>query len=94
MQQGEDRKQPLDRLTCEETFRRLDDYVDRELEPAEMQIVRRHLETCAVCAREYDFETSVLHHLRAKLRRIAVPEDLQAKIHRQLGGAPEPPARE
>ena len=30
----------IDRYTCEEVVRRLDDYVDRELAPHEMQLMR------------------------------------------------------
>ena len=53
-----------DRYTCEEVFRRLDDYVDRELAEEETQMVRRHLDACAVCASEYAFEADVLDKLR------------------------------
>jgi anti-sigma factor (TIGR02949 family) len=74
----------IDRYTCEETFRRLDDYLDRELTPREMQLVRDHLEICAVCASEYSFEESVLRQVRAKLQRIAAPPDLLAKISRAI----------
>jgi predicted anti-sigma-YlaC factor YlaD len=42
-----------DRLTCEETFRRLDDYLDRELNHHEMALVRKHLKACDVCESAY-----------------------------------------
>ena len=71
---------PLDRYTCEEAFRRLDDYLDRELAAAEMERVREHLETCAGCAREFNFEASVLDGLKAKLRKIDVSGDVLARI--------------
>jgi anti-sigma factor (TIGR02949 family) len=74
----------IDRYTCEQTFRRLDDYLDRELNPEQMQLVREHLEVCAVCAAEYTFEASVLKQVRAKLQRIDLPADLLAKISRAL----------
>jgi anti-sigma factor (TIGR02949 family) len=73
-----------DRLTCEETFLRLDDYLDRELSDEEMRIVRAHLETCAVCAHEYDFEHQVLERVRQKLARIKMPETLVIKIAKLL----------
>ncbi len=75
---------PLDRWSCEELFRRLDDYVDRELSAAESERVREHLETCAVCAAEYAFEASVLRNLRANLSRLAVPQDLMARISKRI----------
>ena len=70
----------LDRYTCEEMFRRLDDYVDRELGPAESRRVEEHLATCSACAAEYAFEAHVLSELRVKLRRVAVPASLKARI--------------
>ena len=39
----------IDRLTCEETFRQLDDYLDSELDQHEMALVRKHLKACDVC---------------------------------------------
>ena len=70
----------LTRFTCEEAFRRLDDYLDRELSAREMELVREHLEICAGCAREFEFEASVLRGVRGKLRQLDVPADLQARI--------------
>jgi anti-sigma factor (TIGR02949 family) len=75
---------PLDHYTCEEVFRRMDEYLDRELAPNEVALVRAHLEICAACAAEYTFEESVLATLKAKLRRTAVPAELRARIAKQL----------
>jgi mycothiol system anti-sigma-R factor len=75
---------PLDRYTCEEVFRRMDEYLDRELAPNEVALVRVHLETCAACAEEYAFEEGVLTTLKAKLRRTAVPAELREHIAKQL----------
>ncbi len=72
----------LNRFTCEEAFRRLDDYLDRELAPPEYDRVREHLEICEGCAREFRFEASVLGNVRAKLRDVVVPPDLGARIRR------------
>ena len=78
---------PPDRYTCEDTLRRLDDYLDRELSDAEMQMVREHLETCAACVREYAFEGAVLREMRAKLRHIAAPAELTEKVAAILAAA-------
>jgi anti-sigma factor (TIGR02949 family) len=84
----------IDRYTCEETIRRLDDYLDRELTPHEIQLVREHLEVCATCASEYAYEARALERIRDKLQRIAAPADLRAKVSRALerarGEAPSP----
>jgi anti-sigma factor (TIGR02949 family) len=74
----------IDRYTCEETIRRLDDYLDRELTPHEMQLVHEHLEVCAMCASEYAFEARALERLRDKLSRLEAPADLMAKVSQAL----------
>lgn len=79
----------LDRYTCEEVFRRLDDYVDRELGPEEMTQMQRHLETCVVCAREYNFEISLLRQVRDKLQRVSAPPNLLGRISAALEGVAE-----
>ena len=70
----------LSRYTCEEAFRRLDDYLDRELSPEETTLVHEHLEICAGCAREFNFEESLLRGVQSKLRQIELPASLQARI--------------
>jgi len=77
----------IDRYTCEETIRRLDDYLDRELTPHEMQLVNEHLEVCAMCASEYAFEARALERLCDKLSRLSAPADLMAKVSRALEGS-------
>jgi anti-sigma factor (TIGR02949 family) len=75
---------PLDRYTCEEVFRRMDEYLDRELAPDEAAHVRMHLETCAACVSEYAFEESVLLAVKSKLRRVDIPPALRARIERHF----------
>jgi anti-sigma factor (TIGR02949 family) len=71
---------PLNRLTCEEIFRRLDDYLDRELSAEEMTRVKEHLDTCAQCATEHAFDRRLLDDVREKVQRIDTPTDLRSKI--------------
>jgi anti-sigma factor (TIGR02949 family) len=78
---------PISRYTCEDTFRRLEDYVDRELSPEEMARVERHLETCADCTAEYAFQASMLHELRARIRRIEIPAGLFERVSTRLASA-------
>ena len=79
----------IDRYTCEEAFRRLDDYLDRELTPQEMRQVQAHMEVCAFCAAEFAFEADVLEAVGAKLRRITAPADLVERVRRALADAPQ-----
>jgi anti-sigma factor (TIGR02949 family) len=75
---------PLSRYTCEEAFRRLDDYLDHELSAEEMELVREHLEICAGCAREFNFERSVIEGVEEKLQQIDLPDTLQSRILKLL----------
>ena len=42
--------------------------------------MHEHLEICAGCAREFNFEASILRGVRETLRQIDVPPSLQARI--------------
>lgn len=76
-----------DLLTCEQTFARLDDYLDRELSAEEQEAVQRHLETCDVCTAEYRFEGSLLDELERKVRSLRPPSGLKARIAARLAAA-------
>jgi anti-sigma factor (TIGR02949 family) len=75
---------PVDRYTCEETFRRLDDFVDRELGADETAAVEEHLRICEACAVEFAFEESVLRQVRERVARISAPKDLLRRISARL----------
>jgi anti-sigma factor (TIGR02949 family) len=79
----------LDRTNCEEAFRRLNDFLDRRLTPAEMKIIEEHLDVCAWCAREFTFETSVLLGVKRRLRHMEAPPDLVTRILSKLPPDPE-----
>ena len=79
----------LDRSNCEEAFRRLDDFLDRRLTPEEMRIIEEHLEVCAWCTREFNFEASVLFGVKRKLRQLDAPPDLVSRILGQLPPTPD-----
>jgi len=74
----------LNRNTCEEAFRRLDDFLDRRLSPEETRLVNEHLQICAACTREFSFESSVLNGVRRKLRHLEAPADLLGRVLSQL----------
>lgn len=70
----------LNRFTCEEAFRRLDDYLDRALSESERARVLEHLEICASCTAEFDFESSVLEGVKRKMRHIEIPSDVLSRL--------------
>jgi anti-sigma factor RsiW len=64
------------RLTCDQLLRRLDDYVDRALSPAQLDRVEHHLADCLACAGAARFEAGLIAGLRVRLRRITLPASL------------------
>jgi anti-sigma factor (TIGR02949 family) len=82
----------VNRKTCEEAFRLLDDFLDRRLGPEETRLVEEHLRVCEACTREFAFETSLLNGVRERLRHLAAPSDLVARILARL--PPSDEARE
>lgn len=81
---------PLDRFDCEEAFRRLGDFVDRELSAEEMTQVQAHLAVCQSCALEFNFEASVLQCVKRKVRQIDVPAGFQARLLAALRSPNDP----
>ena len=74
----------IDQMTCEETFRQLDDFLDHELRASECLLVQEHLEACWICAAEFKFEADIWSEVRAKLQRTTVPPGLLEKVARLL----------
>lgn len=77
----------LDRYTCDEALRRLEDYLDGELTPADLRKVREHLDTCGPCTTQFTFEAAVLRGVREKLKHTDLPPDLLARVRRMLDDA-------
>ena len=74
----------MDRYTCEEMFRLLDRYVDRDLSDEEVRLVEEHLARCTRCAGEFEFEASFVRELREKLARVRVPVDILDRVRSLL----------
>jgi anti-sigma factor (TIGR02949 family) len=81
----------IDRYTCEDVFRRLEAYLDRELAADEMRRVSEHLETCAQCAHEHRFERRMLDEVKNRIRRVDAPADLRARVAAALERARREP---
>lgn len=70
----------MSKFNCAETFRRLQDYLDRELSEQELELVEEHLAECGVCAEDFRFEASVLTWCRRELVLEPVPADLFGQL--------------
>lgn len=75
-------------FNCGETYRRMQDYLDRELDESEIAAVRVHLEQCGMCAEEYRFEASVLRYMKGGFSDIPIPLDLESRCLGALGDDP------
>lgn len=82
----------LHAFSCQEAYARLADFVDRELSPEEMALVKLHLDDCAGCVQEFRFEEGMLQCIRERLTRVAIPPDLTRRILGALASAEDPPA--
>ena len=49
-----------------------------------MRLIEEHLKVCDWCAREFNFETSVLEGLKRRLKQVDAPADLLSKILSRL----------
>ncbi len=76
--------------TCNEALSRLDDYLDRELSPREIELVARHLKICRHCAEKFAFEAAFVADLREKLRHLDAPPHLLNQIRAALPVADSP----
>ena len=74
----------MNNFDCKETFRRLGDYLDRELDEQEMQLVREHLHACDECCAGQEFEESLMDCLREKLSNVALPDKLKQRVFDRL----------
>lgn len=74
-------------FNCQQTFDRMQDYLDRELSSEEMEMVRMHLDACGVCAEEYVFEESVIRFVRSGVSDCCMPTGLASMISRSLDSA-------
>jgi anti-sigma factor (TIGR02949 family) len=77
----------IDYRSCAQVFSRLDDWADRELSADDLEQIQRHLEICAVCASEFRIEGNLLRTIREKVRRIRLPDGLEARVWRRVTGA-------
>lgn len=67
-------------MTGAHVLDRLDDYLDGELPPAGMRLVRAHLARCEACAAEYREAAELLATVRQRLRQVVVPTGFRARL--------------
>jgi mycothiol system anti-sigma-R factor len=71
-------------MNCKETVARLQTFLDRELNDAELREVRMHLEACPPCENHFDFEERLRMLVRTRGCPEKAPGSLRDKLAQQL----------
>jgi predicted anti-sigma-YlaC factor YlaD len=71
---------------CDDVREQLDAYLDQEATPRATRRVREHLDSCICCATLCHCAYRELAAMRARIQRVAVPDDLMSKITQRLAG--------
>jgi anti-sigma factor (TIGR02949 family) len=67
-------------MRCAECRDRLDAYLDDELTPSELDVMRAHVAECPDCASEYAILAATSHKLKEDLVHYPAPDVLKARI--------------
>lgn len=68
-------------LDCEQTVRRLWDYLDRELSDVDVRAVDRHLQECrAGCPSHFAFERAFLEVTRSARPRVTASDGMRKRV--------------
>ena len=69
-----------DYTRCREAVKRLNEFLDHELEAGEAEKVQRHLQECRGCFAKFHFEETLLRTIHERAQAIRAPSDLRDKI--------------
>ncbi len=73
-------------IDCEEVLRRVERYLDGELERMEAVALEVHVRGCSPCLDRVEFRTALREIVRRKCSTAEVPGDLTQRIRRTLRG--------
>jgi mycothiol system anti-sigma-R factor len=71
-------------MTCREAVSRLNEYIDRELDAATDEKIRRHLELCRLCCDQYEFDKELKQLTHKCCEDSKAPPSLKSKILERL----------
>jgi mycothiol system anti-sigma-R factor len=69
---------------CKQVQEQIAGYVDRELEPSQVNVVSRHLQDCPGCAEEANAQQKMKDLVRDNAKSIPAPARVRAEIRRRL----------
>jgi anti-sigma factor (TIGR02949 family) len=76
----------FDFYSCEEAIKRLNDYLDAELQPGERDDVVKHLQICAPCLERFQFEKTLMVAMRERVCKSMAPLKLKERLKILLKG--------
>jgi mycothiol system anti-sigma-R factor len=69
-------------VNCKEAIHNLYQYLDRELSPEELQVVKVHLDRCPPCRELFEFEANVLTLVGSRCRETVAPPELLDRVRK------------
>ena len=60
-------------MSCEQAYREVYQFLDRELSDEELAAVRQHLDNCPPCAHLFQFEGTIVRYVRERGARETCP---------------------
>jgi anti-sigma factor (TIGR02949 family) len=76
---------PVEFNQCQQAVQRLNEYLSRELQPEEAELVHEHLQQCKGCFDKFRFEETLLRTLRDKISSVSAPASLRDSVLKLLG---------
>jgi mycothiol system anti-sigma-R factor len=70
----------FDFYSCEEAIKRLNEYLDSELDSAEKADVIKHLQICEPCLERFSFEKTLITIMRKKMCGSVAPLQLKQRL--------------
>lgn len=71
-------------IRCEEALARLWDFLDGELDAHDEAEVRRHIELCALCYPQYDFQRAYFELMRRIREQETTPGEVRRKLFERI----------
>jgi|GEM_PF-4501116 len=70
-------------MDCSNYSKLLSPYLDNQLEDAQKDLVKKHMEQCSRCAQEYEQLRKIANYCR-QLDELDLPSDFHEQLHKQL----------
>ena len=69
---------------CSEVLHRIYEYLDGEMQPADVARVAEHLEACGPCLHEHDLDRAVKAAVRRSTEPEACPDQLRVQVLQRI----------